>query len=111
VIEQPSRDAKSAATVKAEAEFVIDTAPIVQATWKTNRGAIKLCGTYDGAQSERVGAHVLHIEWWSGAAHHAGWWRSSIKRPGEWTKGYGPTPIPNAPPTEKARKQASLDAA
>jgi len=68
--------------------------PPVWATWRTDRGVVRVCGAYDRAQSYRLNTHVLFIEWWiSPARHHQGWWRCSGKRPREWTKGYGGEPI------------------
>jgi hypothetical protein len=72
----------------------IEAGLVVEAEWKTNRGSVRIRGTYDLAQAQRVGAHVLFIEWWTGSKHHASWWRSSIQRPGEWTVGHGRATLP-----------------
>jgi hypothetical protein len=70
------------------------TDPPVWAAWKTARGTVSACGTYDRTQSQRLGANVLHIEWWIAPdTHHEGWWHCYAKRPGEWIKGRGGEPI------------------
>lgn len=61
--------------------------------WTTNAGLVTACGVYDGAQSLKLGEHVIYIEWWMAPAiHHKGWWRCPPKRPREWTKGRGRYP-------------------
>jgi hypothetical protein len=81
----------------------IEAGVAVQAEWKTDRGSVKIRGIYDRAQSQRVGAHVLFIEWWMGpSTHHASWWRSCAQRPGEWTVGHGRALAAEAEPAVKS---------
>jgi hypothetical protein len=62
----------------------------VWAGWSTEAGRLWACGTYDYAQSQRVRAHVLLIEWWlPPQVHPPAWWRCDPKRPREWTGGRG----------------------
>jgi RimJ/RimL family protein N-acetyltransferase len=110
-LEAAIRDAKAAPTGRAD-DSTLDTQLAILATWKTDRGALKISGIYDAGQSQRIAAHVLFIEWWIGGAHHAGWWRSCRKRPGEWTKGYGTSAVSvGIELGEKSARQARLDAA
>jgi hypothetical protein len=87
----------SAAPARRQPEDAGTEDGVVCGAWKTDRGEIKICATYDGRQSQRLDMHVLFIEWWTGnSAHHAGWWRSCRKRPGEWTRGFGSAPVPGS---------------
>jgi hypothetical protein len=68
----------------------LHTDPSVCAAWNTERGVVRICGTYDRGQSLQLSLHVLLIEWWiAPAIHHRSWWRCSARRPREWMKGYG----------------------
>lgn len=87
--------------------------PPVWAAWNTDRGVVRICGAYDGAQSRRLSAHVLFIGWWiAPGTHHEGWWRCCGKRPREWTKGYGGESMsPGAESTKKPARRMHTNAA
>ena len=68
---------------------VSGSGPIARAAWHTDRGVASFSATYDEAQSQRVGAQVLEIEWWIGTEHHRGWWHVYPKFPCDWIKGIG----------------------
>jgi hypothetical protein len=64
------------------------------AAWCTDRGMVSSCADYDHEQAQRIGAHVLLIEWWiSHGEHHKGWWHCYPTRPREWIKGPGSHPL------------------
>jgi hypothetical protein len=79
------------------------TDPPVWAAWHSDQGLIKIHAAYDGEQSQRLGMHVVYLEWWLGKAHHEGWWRCDMKRLGEWTRGFG-----GEPPSRSAESLAKI---
>ena len=87
--------------------------PLAWAAWKTDWGVVKICGAYDDLQSQRLGAHVVYLEWWPAAGgHHEGWWRCDRRRPREWTKGHGGPPVSvGVQQLDKAEERPRLDVA
>jgi hypothetical protein len=79
---------KRTATICRTSHADIDAS--VCAAWRTDKGIVSVCGAYDRARSQRMGAHVVYIEWWIAPdTHYEGWWYCCIKRPREWTVGRG----------------------
>ncbi len=63
-------------------------AAAVWTAWDTPQGIWLALGRIDSAQSERIRAPVLWIDWIDPAGkHHRGWWHSY--RPNEWIAGRG----------------------
>jgi hypothetical protein len=71
-------------------QIVANSEPPVWAAWTTDAGRLCACGSYDHAQSQRLCAHVLLIEWWLPPdAHYVSWWRCDPQRLQDWTRGRG----------------------
>ena len=79
---------KSAEAICRSSRTDIDAS--VCAAWGTDQGVVRARAAYDRARSQRIGAHVLYIEWWIAPdTHPEGWWNCSVKHPRDWTKGRG----------------------
>jgi hypothetical protein len=63
---------------------------VIWVGWQTNVGVVAATGRYDHDQSQRLGEHVMLIDWWIPPnTHHSSWWRANPKHPTEWTAGRG----------------------